>query len=230
MSVIRLAQVSKIYRSRRGEVRALDGVDLSVERGEFIAVRGPSGSGKSTLLLTLGGMVRPTAGQVSVSNTELYGMSGGARARFRAEHVGFIFQMFHLIPYLSVLENVLLPTRLAAVKQDRSRAAELLERFGMSGRLHHRPGELSTGERQRTAIARALVNQPKLVLADEPTGNLDPDTGAEILAYLTEFHRGGGTVLIVTHESWVEQYAGRTLILRQGKLGNRAARQETANV
>ena len=216
--MIHLENLTKIHRGRHGQVRALDNVNLDVAQGEFVAVRGPSGSGKTTLLLTIGGMIRPTSGRCRVLDTDVYALSGGARAHFRARHVGFVFQMFHLIPYLSVLENVLVPVRGQSAADAASRARELLERFGLGARLEHRVAELSTGERQRTAIARALINQPELVLADEPTGNLDPDTGREILNCLADFHRHGGTVLLVTHEPWVEQYADRSLLLRAGSL------------
>jgi len=216
--VIQVQNVSKIYRSRTREVRALDDFSLQVEDGEFVAVRGPSGSGKSTLLLTVGGMIRPTEGRVLTRDTDLYGLSRADRARFRANNLGFVFQMFHLAPYLSVLENVLLPTRLVPNGGKPELAHELLERFGMAERIHHKPGELSTGERQRTAIARALINKPWLLLADEPTGNLDPETGAEILDHLREFSQNGGTVIVVTHEPWVQERADRTVRIRQGQL------------
>ncbi len=217
MTVIRLEQVTKLYRRHGAPVRALDQVSLTVADGEFVAVRGPSGSGKSTLLLTIAAMVRPSEGRVVVRGDDLYALSGAQRARFRARNVGFVFQLFHLVPYLSVLDNVLLPTALLPQAGDRELARELLTRFGMAGRLDHTPAELSTGERQRTAIARALINRPWLVLADEPTGNLDPETGAEIMQYLSEFHREGGTVIVVTHEPWVEQTAQRTIHLRGGR-------------
>ncbi len=216
--MIQVQNVSKIYRSRTREVRALDDFSLQVEDGEFVAVRGPSGSGKSTLLLTVGGMIRPTEGRVLTRDTDLYGLSRADRARFRANNLGFVFQMFHLAPYLNVLENVLLPTRLVPDGGKPELAHELLERFGMAERIHHKPGELSTGERQRTAIARALINKPWLLLADEPTGNLDPETGAEILDHLREFSQNGGTVIVVTHEPWVQERADRTVRIRQGQL------------
>jgi len=216
--MIDLEKVSKVYRTRNGEVRALDRVSLSVDRGEFLVVRGPSGSGKSTLLLTIGGMIHPTEGRVIVNGRDLYAMSGRERARFRAEHIGFIFQMFYLVPYLNVIENVLLSASAAKGKAELSRAQELLERLGLSGREHHRPSELSTGERQRTAIARALFNRPEIILADEPTGNLDPDNAAEVMGYLSEFHRDGGTVIVVTHESMAERYADRVVRLREGHI------------
>ncbi len=217
--MIHLEHVSKVYPRAQGEVRALDSIALDVADGEFVAIRGPSGSGKSTLLLTVGGMVRPTSGRVVVADTDVYGLSGHERASFRAEHVGFVFQMFHLVPYLTVLENVLLPILTDAPSRGtRERALALLERFGMAARTEHKPAELSTGERQRVAMARALLNQPSLILADEPTGNLDPDNAAEVMAYLDEFHQGGGTVLMVTHEQVAEGHAQRTILIRDGRL------------
>ena len=217
--MIHLEHVSKVYPRAQGEVRALDSIALDVAAGDFVAIKGPSGSGKSTLLLTIGGMVRPTSGRVVVADTDLCALSGRARARFRAEHIGFVFQMFHLVPYLTVLENVLLPILTDAPSRGtRERALALLERFGMAARTEHKPAELSTGERQRVAMARALLNQPRLILADEPTGNLDPDNAAEVMAYLDEFHQGGGTVLMVTHEQVAEGHAQRTILIRDGKL------------
>ena len=216
--MIELQNISKIYAGPDGEVRALDEVNLSVESGEFVVIRGASGSGKSTLLLTVGGLVRPTQGTIMVNGEDLYAMSGRERATFRAKNVGFVFQMFHLLPYLDVLENVLVPTIQGGRTSARKQATDVLERLQMSDRLHHRPAELSTGERQRVAIARALLNRPSLVLADEPTGNLDPDNAAEVLGYLTDFHKAGGTVLIVTHDESADQYAERIVLLHKGRV------------
>jgi len=199
-------------------VHALREVTLSVERGEFVAVQGPSGCGKSTLLLIAGGLSMPTSGRVIVVGQELPAVSPAERARFRAERVGFVFQMFHLLPYLNVVQNVVaaaLPDQHAAA---RDRAAELLERFQLGHRLTHRPAELSAGERQRVAIARALINQPDLLLADEPTGNLDPQSATGVLDLLGEFHRGGGTVLLVTHQQQAAGYAQRTIRLQDGSV------------
>jgi len=220
MTLIDLQQVSKTYSGRRGEVHALDAVTLQIPEGEFLAVRGPSGSGKSTLLLTLAGMIRPTAGSVVIEEQDLYQLSGPARAGYRARNIGFVFQMFHLVPYLTVLENTLLPTRLVQMPSDQAheRALSLLERMGMTSRAHHRPSELSTGERQRTAIARAVINQPWLLLADEPTGNLDTDTGQQIMDYLAEYREAGNTVVVVTHDPAVEARAGRRVQLRAGRI------------
>jgi putative ABC transport system ATP-binding protein len=216
--MIKLEDVSKVYRSRNGDVRALDRVNLGVERGEFVVIRGPSGSGKSTLLLTIGGLIRPTRGKVLLDGKDLYGMGSGMLAGFRAKKVGFVFQMFHLLPYLNVIENVLVPTTPGAKSGMQGRARELLEELQMSGRLHHRPSQLSTGERQRVAIARALLNKPSVILADEPTGNLDPDNAAHALGYLAEFHKEGGTVVLVTHEKSAEDFAEKTFVLDAGRL------------
>ncbi len=215
--MIKLENVSKVYQGANGEVRALDDVSLSVEKGEFVAVRGPSGCGKSTLLLTVGAMVRPTEGRVLLSGEDVYGMSVSQRARLRADKIGFVFQMFHLVPYLDALENVLVPT-LAGARGGRAEALELLARLQLSHRLHHRPAELSTGERQRCALARALLNRPEIILADEPTGNLDPDNAAQVMQYLGNFHREGGTMLLVSHDPLADQYAQRVLRLDQGRV------------
>lgn len=204
--MIACEQVTK----RFGSVTALAPFDLSVDAGEFIAVKGVSGSGKTTLLLTLGGMLRPSDGIVNFDGVNLYSQSSGARADYRATEVGFVFQMFHLVPYLGVEENVRLGARNGAMTQ---RPRELLEQFGLSHRLTHTPGELSAGERQRVALARALVNGPRLILADEPTGNLDPENDRQVFEHLSEFHRAGGTVIVVTHGSTADEFADRIVNL-----------------
>lgn len=219
--MIVLDAVSKVYRKPDGEVRALDDLSLSVGKGEFVAVRGPSGSGKSTLLLTVGGMIHPTRGRVLVDGQDVYALSAGQRARLRAEKIGFVFQMFHLVPYLDTLENVLVPN-LAGARVASRDAADLLAHLQLAERLHHRPSELSAGERQRVALARALIKRPEIVLADEPTGNLDPDNARQVMAYLAEFHRLGGTVLVVTHDPLADEYAQRTLLLDRGRIREEA--------
>lgn len=215
--MIELANVSKVYTTPNGKVRALDAVNLSIQRGEFVVARGPSGSGKSTLLLTIGGMIRPTEGRVLVGGQDVYMMPSRQRARLRADGIGFVFQMFHLVPYLSALENVLIPT-LAGAQTGRQEATELLARLQLSDRVHHRPAQLSTGERQRVALARALLNNPDIILADEPTGNLDPDNARQVMNYLAEFHRAGGTVVVVTHDPLADQYAQRTVLMDRGQV------------
>jgi ABC-type lipoprotein export system ATPase subunit len=214
--MIQLEEVSKVYQTSDGPVHALSDVSLHVEQGEFVAVQGPSGCGKSTLLTVVGGLGTPTSGRVMVGGEDVVAMSPADRARFRAERIGFVFQMFHLLPYLTVLENVLvaaLPGREAAARE---RAGGLLEKFQLGHRLRHHPGELSTGECQRVAIARALVNRPQLVLADEPTGNLDPENSVGVLDLLSGFRAEGGTILLVTHQESAANYAGRTIRLRDG--------------
>jgi ABC-type lipoprotein export system ATPase subunit len=203
-------------------VRALDGVSLTISKGEFVCLLGSSGSGKSTLLNVIAGLDRPTSGQISIFGRELAGMSSEELARHRREVVGIVFQSFHLIPTMSVEENVELPLRFAEVdRSERSgRTHAALERVRLTHRLGHRPPELSGGEQQRVAIARALVNRPSLLLADEPTGNLDSRTGEEIMELLREFNRNlGMTIVMVTHErTLAERYADRMTFLADGKL------------
>jgi len=218
-----LENVAKTYRTRRGDVKALNDVNLRIEKGEFVVVCGPSGSGKTTLLMTIGGMLRPTSGKVSVEQKNLYAMSIRQRAKFRAQNIGFVFQMFYLVPYLSVTENVVLaagaiPDQVGDRKKRDAKASELIERFGLADRNYHKPSQLSAGEQQRTAIARALLNRPKIILADEPTGNLDPDNAATVLRFIADFHRDGGTVILATHGPAAQQFADRIIHLRNGKI------------
>ncbi|MGE3805318.1 MAG: ABC transporter ATP-binding protein [Gemmataceae bacterium] len=210
-------RLTKQYDAPAQRVLAVDDLSLQARAGEFVAVQGPSGCGKSTLLLAAGGLLHPDSGSVRVADTDLYKLGNDERARFRAQHIGFVFQQFHLIPYLSVLDNVLAST-LPVPRDARQEAVALLGKLGMSGRLAHVPAELSTGERQRTALARALLNQPKLVLADEPTGNLDPDNAAIVLGHLRDFAHAGGTVLLVTHDPQAAAQATRIIKLDKGKI------------
>ena len=216
--MIRCDEVTKIFRKNGSEVTSLDRFTAKVAKGEFVAVRGPSGSGKTTLLLTLGGMQRPSAGSVELAGRDLYALSPAERARLRSSEIGFVFQMFHLVPYLDLLANVLLACPGKPSAEVRQRAGGLMDELGLADRASHRPGELSAGERQRLAVARALLNRPKLILADEPTGNLDPENAAEVIRHLAEFHRGGGTVVLVTHGAAADAHADRTLRLEQGRL------------
>jgi len=216
--MIRLESASKTYSSKEGPVYALDSVTLDIPAGQFVAVRGHSGCGKSTLLSLVGGLACPTAGKVIVDRSDIGSMSPAERAAFRAQHVGFVFQMFHLLPYLNVLDNVLVAATAANRAEAAQTASELLNSFGLNDRISHRPSELSTGERQRVAMARALVNRPKLLLADEPTGNLDPENADILMQLVTDFHGQGGTVLLVTHEQQAADYAERTITLRDGRL------------
>jgi ABC-type lipoprotein export system ATPase subunit len=196
----------------------VDGISLTVAPGEFVAVQGPSGCGKTTLLLAAGGLLQPSSGLVLVNGQDPYALSPEDRARFRAAHLGFVFQQFHLIPYLSVLDNVLAPCIALPPAGAGDRACELIAHFGLEDRALHVPAELSTGERQRVALARALLNRPKLLLADEPTGNLDRDNARIVLGYLAEFAKSGGAVLLVTHDAAAAEFAQRTLRLIEGRL------------
>jgi len=216
--MLRLDNVSKRYIASQGAVNALDDVSLEIASGEFVVLTGPSGCGKTTLLMTIAGMLRPTCGKVVFGETDLYAMSIGRRAAFRAENVGFVFQMFHLVPYLNIAENVRLPAGLAKQNNSARRAAQLLEHFGLSERALHKPSQLSAGEKQRAAIARAMFNDPKLILADEPTGNLDPDNARRVLEHLSEYHRAGGTVVMVTHGNDARRHATRIIDLQSGRI------------
>lgn len=210
--------VTKEFNGPQGKVMALNNVSFSVNPGEVVAVRGPSGCGKSTLLLTAGTLLRPTQGSVSIDGSDPYGLAPNARSALRAEKIGFVFQQFHLVPYLSVLDNVLLPSVVKKEDKAHDRANELLARFGLGHRAHHVPAQLSVGERQRTALARALFNRPKLLLADEPTGNLDPENGGIVLNALKTFAAEGGAVLLVTHDAAAADCSTRTLQMSNGAL------------
>ena len=216
--MIRCDEVTKKFRKNGSEVTSLDRFTAEVAEGEFVAVRGPSGSGKTTLLLTLGGMQQPSAGLVQFGGRDLYALSPADRAGLRSAEIGFVFQMFHLVPYLDLMGNVLLASPGKPGQAERQRAAGLLDELGLAERATHRPGELSAGERQRLAVARALLNRPRVILADEPTGNLDPENAAEVIRHLAEFHRAGGTVMLVTHGSAADTHADRILRLEQGRL------------
>jgi putative ABC transport system ATP-binding protein len=210
--------ISKVYPTKSGEVRSLDQFDLSIPKGEFLVVRGGSGSGKTTLLLALGGMLRPSSGKVMLNQKDLYAMSNPDRATVRSRSIGFVFQMFHLVPYLNTLENVLLAHSGKVDAGTKDRGRQLITDLGIQDRMQHRPAELSAGERQRAAIGRAMLNNPELILADEPTGNLDPDNADEVFKHLSEFHRGGGTVVVVTHGTAADKFADRVIRLDRGRV------------
>ncbi len=251
---LQIEALSRSYTGPKGDINAVNAVSLTVDAGEFVAVQGPSGCGKTTLLLAAGTLLQPTTGRVLLDGQDPYRLSAGERARFRATNVGFVFQQFHLVPYLDVLDNILAATlaltpgiRIAQeTPRDgsrrreeanslrrgqeppphvggyevcaRTRALALVEQFGLTDRLRHVPAELSTGERQRVALARALLNNPKLLLADEPTGNLDDQNGQVVLRCLAEFARAGAAVLLVTHEPRTGEHASRVVRMDGGKL------------
>jgi len=218
--VIDLAKVSKVFNGKR-QVSALENVDLSIGRSEMVSIIGPSGSGKSTLLNLIGGLDTPTSGQIEIDGSRLSGLPDDDLTRMRRDKIGFIFQFFHLLPTLNCMENVSIPLHLRGwpKKKINERAMELLNLVGLGGRVDHLPDELSGGERQRCAIARALSVYPPVLLADEPTGNLDTHTGAEILKLIRDVHaRLGATVLIVTHDRQVAESCGRVITLRDGRV------------
>ena len=218
MSVIELDDVEKVYQMGDTEVRALRGSNLEIDEGEFIAVMGPSGSGKSTLMNMMGALDVPTRGLVEVADRDLNEMGPDELALLRNEKVGFIFQEFNLMKNLNTIQNVMLPLTIQEVPESerRSKAADLLEKVGLGDRLTHMPSELSGGQRQRVSIARALANDPEIVLADEPTGNLDTTTGGKIMDLLTEFNEEGKTIIMVTHDPNDAEYADRTIKIKDG--------------
>jgi putative ABC transport system ATP-binding protein len=218
--VIRLRGLRKIYQMGSQEVRALDGVDLTLHRGEYIAVMGPSGSGKSTLMNLIGCLDTPTEGDYHLNGTLVSELSEDDLARIRNREIGFVFQTFNLLPRLTAARNVELPLVYAGMSLDEreERAAEALAQVELSDRSHHKPNELSGGQRQRVAIARALVTRPSILLADEPTGNLDSRTSEEIIALLDSLNQAGNTIVLVTHEPDIARHARRVITLRDGKV------------
>jgi len=220
MSLILLKNIYKIYNVGGEEVRALDGIDLVIEDNDYLAIMGPSGSGKSTLMNMIGCLDTPTSGKYEFEGEMVQIMDDSQLASIRNRKIGFVFQTFNLLPKATAQHNVEIPLVYANVpKSERMRiATDALKSVGLSDRLHHRPNELSGGQRQRVAIARALVNSPSIILADEPTGNLDSKSGSEIMAILDDLHEAGNTIILVTHEDNIAQHAHRTISLFDGKI------------
>jgi putative ABC transport system ATP-binding protein len=221
--VIETHSLTRIYGRGDATVRALDGVDLLVEQGEFVAVMGPSGSGKSTLMNILGCLDRPTSGQYYLDGEDVSQLSRTALAEVRNRQIGFVFQSYNLLARLTAVKNVMLPllyntAEHPGAEERYTRAVAALEAVGLGDRLHHRPNEMSGGQQQRVAIARALVNNPSIVLADEPTGNLDSGSSAEIMDLLHQLHQGGATIVTVTHDPEVAGHAQRIVCVRDGKI------------
>ena len=220
MSLITLDKINKNYVNGADCVIALNAIDLDVNEGSFLGVMGPSGSGKSTLLSVLGGLTRPSSGQIKVDGIDVYGLSTEKLADFRREYLGFIFQSHNLIPYLNALENVMLPlaVKKLSTADKQQRAEKMLKKVGLPDRMLHLPHQLSGGEQERVAIARALVNNPPLLLADEPTGSLDTATSLQVMGLLKELHEDGQTIIMVTHNRENLQWFDRTVSLRDGSV------------
>jgi putative ABC transport system ATP-binding protein len=228
--MIELKNVQKVYPMGEVSVPALRGISLTIHPGEFVAIMGPSGSGKSTLMHLIGCLDLPSDGVVQLDGKDITTLDEDTLAQIRGKKVGFVFQTFNLIPTLTAQENVELPLFFQGVPREkrRARAAELLRKVGLDGRLHHKPAQLSGGERQRVAIARALANDPEIILADEPTGNLDSESGKAILELLAQLHREGKTIILVTHNPEAAAYAQRIVRIRDGRLVEEVAANVTS--
>ncbi|WP_417391848.1 ABC transporter ATP-binding protein [Gimesia sp.] len=218
--MLTLEAVRKVYRKKQDEVVALDSTSLEIARGDFIAIIGPSGSGKTTLLSMLGAMSAPTEGRILLDGESIYDLPVNLRAEVRQNKIGFVFQTFNLIPYLTAIENVQVPMLLAKKHrgEQQEKAAALLRKVGLQDRLQHKPAELSVGQQQRVALARMLANDPSIILADEPTGNLDPDTREQVMEFLTQFNEEGRTIIMVTHDLSAASCARKTLTLSEGTI------------
>jgi len=218
--MLKMETVTKEYNHRGSTVTVLSDLSVEIPRGDFVSIVGPSGSGKSTLLLMLGGMLSPSSGRILLDGDSLYHLDSNQRASLRRDKIGFVFQTFNLVPYLSALENVQVPLFLGGMNEpdQMERAAGLLERLGLGDRLGHKPSELSVGQQQRVALARMLANDPSVILADEPTGSLDPETSAQAIGFLEQVNREGRTVVMVTHDPQVAGRALRTFRLDSGRI------------
>lgn len=218
--MIKTEKLTKTYKRRTEEIRAIDEASIEIPSGDFVSIIGPSGSGKSSLLLTLGGMLAPTSGTFTIDGESVYDLTPNQRASLRHNKIGFVFQTFNLIPYLSALQNVQLPLLLGGrnEQEQKERAESLLERLGLANRMQHKPSELSIGQQQRCALARMLANDPSIIFADEPTGNLDPDTAKNVLGFLHEVNDEGRTIIMVTHDMGIAKQAKRILTINEGKI------------
>ena len=227
LALIELKGIKKVFKQGDLTVEVLKGIDLTIEKGEFVAIMGPSGSGKSTLMYIMGCLDRPTEGKYYLNGIDVFSLKDEELSKLRAKFIGFVFQSFYLIPYLNVLDNVLVPVDYLPKEEKKKRfrekspeekAKELLKRLGMGERLKFKPAELSGGQKQRVAIARALINSPEVILADEPTGQLDSASGKAVMETFKELHSEGKTVIVVTHDPAVASYADRVIKIRDGKI------------
>ncbi len=216
--LVEVRDLTKIYVTGKLEVGALQGIDLAIEEGEFVAIMGPSGSGKTTLMNIIGCLDRPTAGTYKLAGQHAEGLSDDQLAEIRGKQIGFVFQVYNLLQQATALQNVELPLQYARVGNQRQRAMNALEKLGLADRAHHLPSELSGGQQQRVAIARSLVNEPSIILADEPTGNLDSRTGAEVMDMFSQLNEDGITLILVTHDARVASYADRLVEFLDGKV------------
>ena len=216
--MIQLQQINKTFNGLSKPTEALRNIDLNISKGEFFVIRGPSGSGKTTLLMCIGGMLRPSSGLVRIQGQDIYSLSSNERSRFRASSIGFVFQSFYLVQYLNVLDNILLSAGMGKDGNGQRKATDLIDHLGLTDRILHKPSELSAGECQRVALARALIHRPDFILADEPTGNLDPENSAEVINILNDYHKDGGTIILVTHGKNADRYADRMIALEKGKI------------
>lgn len=230
--MLKMEAVTKSYNHRGPSLTVLSDLTAEIPRGDFVSIVGPSGSGKSTLLLMLGGMLSPSSGRVVLDGDSLYDLEPEQRTAVRREKIGFVFQTFNLVPYLSALENVQVPLFLrgATHEEQKERAARLLQRLGLGDRVEHKPFELSVGQQQRVALARMLANDPSVILADEPTGSLDPETSSQVIAFLEQMNQEGRTVVMVTHASEVARKAKRTLRLDDGRILEEKRNRTLTNV
>ena len=217
--MIYLKKINKVFRTARESVHALRDINMEVKKGEFIVLKGPSGSGKTTLLMTIGAMLQPASGTVLINGNDIYSFNERERTRFRAKYIGFVFQEFYLIPYLNIIDNILLSAGIIRNGESLKKALDLSEQLGLSHRIFHRPYELSAGEQQRTALIRALIHDPQIILADEPTGNLDPENSEIVINVLENFHKKGGVVIMGSHRNDADRVADRVILMQnQGSI------------
>lgn len=219
--MITIQNLTKRFHSRKSEVLALNKVNLHINKGEFVLIKGPSGCGKSTLLFTLGGMLKPSIGSISVDQQDIYKLSEAELQMYRARQIGFVYQSYHLVPYLNILENILLVNQTSKEVASYDDVVALAKQFNLENRLYHKPAELSVGEKQRAALMRALMVKPQILIADEPTGNLDPENSEIIMKHFKDFQQQGGTVIMASHGNEADKLATVTVYMKDGEIINK---------